>query len=683
MNRSLFKVMVSLVLAAALCVGGVFGVLLMPGCGAIREYHDPNPGTEPGTDPDPEDPDPEQGDKTYFTVSITADDEKYSVVSENPVSVVSGGSASFTLKMVGDFCVSEVTTSRGGAVAAEISNGYDGDTVVTVLGVNAPLALTLICEEAEARIAYHPNGGVYIDGSDAGKPYYTAHMLNKRLRPNTELGTDKLKRDGYVLTGWNTKADGSGEHTGLGSRVTPVRGEVLDLYAEWAKESPASDFTYGSSSGSVTIKKYIGDDETAVVPSHIEGLPVASIARNAFGGDVKTVILPDTVVTVYDGAFTDCAMEELYFYDNLSQISDDAFKDCPNFSTVHINAVLAPRFGGSNLFSEVNFADKYDLLILNKDKRKVLVFGGSGAFNSVDTCRMESELAAAGEEYVCLNMAVNGWFCGAAQFDMMMSYMGEGDIFVHVPESSSPYSLMYDTTMTPSMPGFDYNELRMFSCVESNWDLLGLVDFRNVEDLLNGFCEFNGYRKTLAPTTYEDYADRINLFGKIYRNDTGWIDERGNFALPQEPRGDRIDAGEGDIVPEFINDETASGRLNAYYDEMKAMGAEVCFITAPVNTDTLELRLEGPGNMPEDPGYLYYGRPYDIPLVYTGLREWVTAFDDAVSERLHCTVLAPLADTLYRTEDMFDADFHLCGNKVPEYTDMITDALLAAHGENA
>ena len=642
----------------------------VPGCGPGSDDND-NPG---GND------DPSPGGDIYYTVSLTENEDEFIVRSDNPVSVKSGGAAEFKLEMKGDYYVSGVS-HQGEDVSAEVVGGNDGLLTVRISDIRYSVSLTVECVVAQTRIAYHANGGKFIDGSDPAKPYSVGYSLKNKLRPNTELGTDRLYREGYILTGWNTEPDGSGTRAGLGSRVTAERGGTLNLYAQWIAENPVSDFKYRIYNSSATILEYTGSDAEVAVPSQIEGYPVKYINYDAFTGDgVRSVVLPSSVVKISDGAFTDCSIEELYFYDNITTVSDDCFVDCPEFSTVHINAITAPRYGTSNLYSEINLADKYDILILNADKKKLVVFGGSGAYISADTNLIEEALAEEGEEYVCINMAVNGWFSGAAQFDMITAFLKEGDIFVHAPESASQFSLMYEMSMTPEYDGFDYNRLRLFECLEANYDLIGLIDFRHVEDLLDGFAEFNAARADLEETTYNDRPSRINLYGTVYANDLGWIDSRGNFALPQYPRGESIDAGEADIVPEYVLDEGASGRLNAYYDAMSANGIEVCFITAPINTDTLNNRLT---LTPEEfeqlyPGadFLYSGRPYDIPIDFETLPDWVEAFDDAVNGTLHCNVLAPLADTLYVTEDFFDSDYHLSDDNVPQYSGMIADGVI-------
>lgn len=64
-------------------------------------------------------------------------------------------------------------------------------------------------------------------------------------------------------------------------------------------------FRYTVEDGSVTITAYRGNEEEVTVPSMIGGNPVNVIAAGAFANNstVKTIHLPDTIMTVETGAF--------------------------------------------------------------------------------------------------------------------------------------------------------------------------------------------------------------------------------------------------------------------------------------------------------------------------------------------------------------------------------------------
>ena len=66
-------------------------------------------------------------------------------------------------------------------------------------------------------------------------------------------------------------------------------------------------FRYTVEEQSVTITAYTGKEEEVTVPAMIGGNPVNTIAAGAFAnnGYVKTVYLPDTIMTVEEGAFSE------------------------------------------------------------------------------------------------------------------------------------------------------------------------------------------------------------------------------------------------------------------------------------------------------------------------------------------------------------------------------------------
>ena len=580
--------------------------------------------------------------------------------------------------MAGESCALDLTRQNESLDAA-ILNGFDQKTVVTVQDVRYSMVVSVQCGKAESFITYDPNGGRLIGAESGEAEQFTVGVsFDNALRPNTERGTDRFEREGFVQIGWNTRPDGSGEHIGLGSRVTVNKGSTLVLYAEWVQESPAEDFTYRSYGKGLTVTGYLGNAETVVLPQSVDGRPVDTVARDAFldNKTVRTVVLPPSVEIVAAGAFTGCSLEELYLFDNIATISDAAFENCESFSTVHINAYEAPRFG-KRLFSEYNLADKYDMLILAQDRRKLVVFGGSGAYNSVDTLQLEEALKEAGEDIVCLNLAVNGWFNGAAQMGIISHFLQEGDIFLHVPETSSGYSLLYDLTMIPGSLEFAYNRIRYYACVELNWDLFSCFDLRTVEDFFDGFDTFNRERETMAETSYTEYKTVMNWYGGSVERDFAYIDERGNMALVQKA-GSARSSGEADLVVEYITDEAAAARRNAVYESMEERGVTVLFVYAAINADTLEKRLADPESLQRSSSdaTLYYGRPEGIPLPdYESLEEWVRIYEEAAQERISVPILMPLSQSLFATGDFFEPDYHLSDDAAPVFTARILSAL--------
>ena len=607
-----------------------------------------------------------------FSVYLYGQSDIFSVEGDNPILVPRGEDAKFVIRLSEKFAVERLLRDKE-EIAYSSKALPAGMVELTIPNIRYSQLIEVACEKASGTIDYFPNGGQYLDGRDATSPYSARHAMKSRLRPNTEIGTDMLTREGYLLTGWNTESDGSGEDIGLGSRATIHRPEHLALYAKWEKESPKSDFEYEIHENGVEITAYHGGSK-AVVPSFIDGRPVTSIAPSSFCGDEEYVYLPPIINEVKENAFSNSGLKELWLFDNLRTISDFSFSSCADFKHVHINAIEPPRFGGSNLYSEYHLADKYDLLILNKEEKKLIVFGGSGAFISVDTLLMEEQLS----DTVCLNMAVNGWFNAIAQIEMMLPYLSSGDMFLHIPEPSSQFGLFYGTTMIPFTGDFDYNMLRLYYCLESNYDLIGLVDLRHVSNFFGGFQAFNAYRFGLKPTTYQDYPTRITTYGQTYANDFGYIDSRGNWALPRPAGVNPKEAGEADAVVEYLTDPAARSRAKGYFSQLEEKGVQAFLAMAPTNQDTLEDRLENPdkyrGNNEGD--YLHYGRPEGIPDPdYPNVSTWIEDFDSELSLTFGDHVIASLSQTLFATDDYYEPDYHLSDNAVPAYTSFLLSAL--------
>lgn len=97
----------------------------------------------------------------------------------------------------------------------------------------------------------------------------SVHMYNnatlyegKEVTPQTSLNLNTFTRRGYTFAGWNTKADGSGEHFAEGAEIynlsTEQAGEVV-LYAQWKQCSstlqvdPAGG-TYGGSREPINVE---------------------------------------------------------------------------------------------------------------------------------------------------------------------------------------------------------------------------------------------------------------------------------------------------------------------------------------------------------------------------------------------------------------------------------------------
>ena len=83
-------------------------------------------------------------------------------------------------------------------------------------------------------------------------------------------------------------------------------------------------------------------NEELVINREFNGLPVTSIADNAFKGQKKfdKVILPDTITHIGNGAFQNSYIKEIVFSNNLEVIGDYAFEGCSPLSCVTLPKCL-------------------------------------------------------------------------------------------------------------------------------------------------------------------------------------------------------------------------------------------------------------------------------------------------------------------------------------------------------
>ena len=412
----------------------------------------------------------------------------------------------------------------------------------------------------------------------------------------------------------------------MGSRVSLIEGETLSLYAEWSKWNEIADFSYTVEDDSVTITGYSGNRSILSIPEYIEGKKVEYIAAEAFvGGGFETVVLPKSIKQIERRAFVNCALSKLYLFDNIEEIFDDCFVNCAEFSTLHINAVEPPRYMDKDRHS--NMADKYDILIENQHKKKMILYSGSSGYFSVDTKQMEEVF----RDYVCINMAVNGYFNGIVQTEIMNHYLNEGDVFIHAPESMGEYQLFNS---------YDMDDTRLYMALEANYDLLSLVDIRNIDRELNGFNMFNKTREKKEGQSYNDYV--------------AYIDDRGNYAEYRKPYGkDEALSDEADIELDRFEDAVAMQKLNAYYTNLTKMGVELYLCGASINRHALEALY------PED--YMGKAVQYDETfLAATGHKY---------------PLIVPLTECVYDGKDFFDSDFHLSSELTKIHTDKIIQGL--------
>ncbi len=498
----------------------------------------------------------------YWTVTL-ADSDVFRC-DEAELTVPSGGDAVFTLWFTEGYTFDSLVGYTGSyrvtGIDGTVNEEGERRVVLTVENVTESMTLTVMERETGdlppeehielqplqgyAVVGYALNGGRFLHEENEGTYYTVNYSLFHYRRPNTSLGTDIIARDGYVQTGWNTRADGNGTHVGLGSRADIVKGETLVLYAEWKEWTDPALFDYvvidtadilslyrekerkaellqelaaapDSDDRCAVVTGYRGTEETLVLPATLGGLPVAAVAGGTLEGDkrVRTVVFPLSMQYIMDGAFVSCEnLKEIYLYDNISYVDGGAFGDptlTEHFETLHINAVEMPIFGENE---SAQFANKTEMLIEHEDEQKTVIFGSCSIWYGLHAGTFGN---ATGR--LALNMGVEGETCTLVQLDVIRQYMHAGDTLIYVCDIGSPYLLGYDVD-------FDARVFRMF---EFNYDLLASVDMRRYANVLTALTEYLSIKNSSfsigASGTYEDYLYYISEYGDNdnFRTSTG------------------------------------------------------------------------------------------------------------------------------------------------------------------
>jgi len=116
----------------------------------------------------------------------------------------------------------------------------------------------------------------------------------------------------------------------------------IKLYAYWAGETKASNFTYGVGTEGVTITQFVGPETNVVIPAYISGKPVKVLGDRAFwnyaGEDIITLTIPDTVKSIGRYCFYGCWVESLVIGNGLESV---AIGGLPNATDAYVKDVGA------------------------------------------------------------------------------------------------------------------------------------------------------------------------------------------------------------------------------------------------------------------------------------------------------------------------------------------------------
>ena len=486
-------------------------------------------------------------------------------------------------------------------------------------------------------ITYHLNGGT----AEGGETTYAQNVDTSFFTcPNSLINLGGFVREGYVLVEYNTKADGTGVGYSVGSKITlDGMSNSAELYCIWAEAAPASEFTYEDVFFTIGGKKdvegvaitgYTGSGDWLVIPETIDGKAVVQISAGAVKNkNFETLVLPRTLIRVEDGAFTGCSsLVTLYMYDSIYSISDAAFDEATatNWEHFYLSAALKPRYASSN---EGTFRVKWDRLMEESGRDKLIVVAGSSAFQGLGTAYLEALLDY---QYDVVNYGNTRTTNNAVYMEMISHFVGEGDIVIYSPENSA-YQFGYT--------GLTWKLFRDLEGCLNAWRYIDIGNYtkyfdeftvyqqsryfmgeQNFEKNKSSGVDFNGdnqnaNRKQLASNYIDSYAITLNEYIKS-ELEGNWQDEDKDWSGGS---------------PTWSTIDQYAAYMAAKIKDVEATGAAVYFSFCPADEFALidEAKSEA----------------------------WQKAYDAYIAETLDVTVLGTCSDYIWAHKYFYDCAFHV------------------------
>ena len=502
-----------------------------------------------------------------------------------------------------------------------IVNGKSPVSTQTTYTFTANAAMKLFVNSSFT-LTYHANGGELANGFSGTDTYSAAFFLN----PIALHDNGSFARNGYTLVGYNTKADGTGEYVTLGGRVNAYGKGNVELWCVWAENAPESDFTVTADGTGVAISKYNGSAEIVTIPETIGGKTVTKIASSAFlnASSVKQIIVPKTVKTVEKNAFNACsALESIVIWDTGysgssrggGSLSDACLKNCTAFKSVYINSVYALNSDWTSCG-----AAKFDRLMWAKDKKKIIIVGGSGSLYGYDSAVLD---AALGGEYEIVNLGENANVTSLMYFDIIEEFITEGDIVLWCPEPGS-WTL-----------GSSNCSNRFWNFRKSDY---GFMQYLNLDYYDNFFSSFAANCSTLASATFKSF-DRLSPNMSKYGDDLSPRNSETNHTATKH------------YNYSFNYSLTEADALAELFGNIAAKGGKVFFSFAA---------MEDVSSLDE----------YNISI-----------YEDMITELPNVTSISDYKNCIYDCEYLWNSEWHLTDEGATLRSEHVAQDLLKALGK--
>ena len=486
---------------------------------------------------------------------------------------------------------------------------------------------------------------------------YSAEYLSYIECATAFYDDGSFHRDGFVLTEYNTKPDGTGEAYSLGSKISlaPIDDATPVLYCIWSRDTNHSAFE----TVEVTIQRpttasraphwvetglkivgYTGNDSRVVIPEKIGGRTVIAIGEGAFSSEsFDTVVLNRFIHTVEDGAFVGCtSLSTMYFPDSMYSMSNNALdaSSMASLEHIYVNATLAPRHTKS--FGA--FALKLSRLMASMDENRVIMIAGSSAYQGLGSEFLEALLR---DEYRVVNFGTTRTTNLIIYLEAMQHFAHEGDIILYSPENSAY--------------GFGERELywKTLRDMEGMVNLYRYIDMRGYTNFFGAFSDYNqNYRYGADPVEYERIVEfsQMNKYGDFLAEDKGDV-KRAYDDVYYITLNERIKSkNEGQW------DDEAFQEANRDYTDLS--NPTWCSFTDPYLKDSLNRAIECAKR--SGAGVYFAFCPTDSGELVRGADSFshIFAYDELIAETFDFDgVFGSALDSIYKHGYFYDNAFHL------------------------
>ena len=358
---------------------------------------------------------------------------------------------------------------------------------------------------------------------------------------------------------------------------------------------------------------------------------MTGIAAGAFGAvGGERLVLPSSLTFIEEGAFTSVSAERLYLFDGLVSVRDASF-GALNVGTLYVNALRDPVYCGTYFDT---LSQKIDYLASVAEERKLILFCGSSARFGYDSAALE----AAFPSYRVVDMGVYAYANMLPQALLLLPYLREGDVILSSPELDAIEEQFCAT---------DRMDRETWCMLESNYDMLTLLDCRALSGVFDAFGAYQAARLSLPARGYDEVPsmfdeDRVPC-------DTPSYNKYGDYVLhrPDNVDGRLFGVKRAAFDPDAISEACWAG-LDRVFGAFAERGAEVLFTWSPRSRRSVTA-----GSTPEA----------------------IAALGAEARERLRARVISDPEDALMEALWFYGTDNHLSTNGAALHTQKVIEDL--------